>query len=289
MNPVFIMGFSRTGSTLLQQILNKYTEVEILPELHLLWPRRLHADFKTIVRHQIGNRITEKNIDHLIDLMFSKKLKGVFWKHIDKHNIERQLLKQKIMDSERSIKNIFDVLMEIKLLASHKKTAGAKFPVHYSYIDHLLKWYPNCKIIHTVRDPRAIFVSQYYKHLRTAGRITRFFTGIIQFIHVNVSLHGITKFHDKMKDLQNYYIIRYEDLVTDPEKTLNDLAHFLNIQFKEDIADPELFQNTSLEERRIGKGFYKTSIHAWKAKLPKSINSLLLRLNNKFMHLFDYI
>jgi hypothetical protein len=289
MNPVFIMGFSRTGSTLLQQILNKYSEVVILPELHLLWPRRLHADFTTTVRRQVGNRITEKNIDHLIDLMFSKTLRGVFWKHIDKHNIDRQLLKQKIMDSERSIKNIFDVLLEIKLLAPQKKIAGAKFPVHYSYINRLLKWYPNCKIIHTVRDPRAIFASQYYKHLRRAGRITKFFTGIIQFIHVNVSLRGIRKFHDKMKGLQNYYIIRYEDLVTDPEKTLNDLAHFLNIQFKENMANPEVFQNTSLEERKIGKGIYNTSIHAWKEKLPKSINSLLLRINKKFMHSFGYI
>lgn len=289
MDTVFILGFSRTGSTLLRQILDKYTEVSIIPELNLLWPRRIRTDFVTTVRRRLGNRITEKNVDQLIELMFSKKFIGPFWNQIDKYNIDKQLLKQKIMNSDRSIKSIFDALLDIIRLMSQKKIAGAKFPVHYSYIDTLLMWYPNCKIIHTVRDPRAIFASQYYKHLRKAGRIGKCSVGIIQFIHVNISLRGAKKMHDKMKDRKNYYVIRYEDLVKEPGKTLNDLCQFLNIKFRKEIANPEVFRNASFNERIKEKGIYKTSIQAWKEKLPKRISSLLLRLNKNFMKSFGYI
>ncbi len=40
---------------------------------------------------------------------------------------------------------------------------GEKTPTHYKYVPTLLEWYPEAKIIHTFRDPRAILVSQLKK------------------------------------------------------------------------------------------------------------------------------
>jgi hypothetical protein len=87
-NPLFIMGFSRTGSTLLQQILNKYSEIGIIPEMHFLWPRLLHRDFATMMKRHVGKKINERNIDQLIEMIFSKRLQGVFWKDIDKYKMD---------------------------------------------------------------------------------------------------------------------------------------------------------------------------------------------------------
>ena len=53
-SPIFIVGFSRTGSTLLQNLLNTYTEVCIAPELHIHWPTRLHNDFAINIQTASG-------------------------------------------------------------------------------------------------------------------------------------------------------------------------------------------------------------------------------------------
>ena len=77
MRYVFILGFSRTGSTMLQGILNKYTEIGIIPEMHLYWPKILHKDFATIYKKRFGEKIIDRKINELIELMYSKKIKGL--------------------------------------------------------------------------------------------------------------------------------------------------------------------------------------------------------------------
>jgi hypothetical protein len=130
MEHVFIIGFSRTGSTLLEQILNNYTEICILPEMHIYWPRWLHEDFARTVKKEIG-KITDDKLDHLIELMYSKKLKGIFWKNIEKYEIDITRLKEYLVSSDKSIKGILDALMKSFGETYNKKVMGAKFPVHF--------------------------------------------------------------------------------------------------------------------------------------------------------------
>jgi hypothetical protein len=97
------MGFSRTGSTLLQRVLNSHGDVYLLPELHFLWPKSIHGDFVTLVRHRFGERITEENVDQLINLMFSKEFRRGIWRRFEKLNLDRKILREKLLDSDRSI------------------------------------------------------------------------------------------------------------------------------------------------------------------------------------------
>ena len=282
------MGFSRTGSTLLQRVLNSHSDVYLLPELHFLWPKSIHKDFVTVVRSRFGERISEENVDQLIDLMYSKEIRRGVWRCFEKYNLDRKIMREKLIASDRSIRGIFKALMETICLTHKRKIIGSKFPVHYSYIDTLLAWYPKCRIIHTVRDPRAIFNSQYYKHLRKANGRGKYSIGITQFIHVNRSIRGVRKMHDRLKSSDNYHVVRYEDIVINPEKTIKNICRFLNLEFEELMLKPEMTVNTSLNVRKKEKGIKKTSIYAWKNKMPRGLSRLLLKMNRAFMNSFGY-
>ena len=283
------MGFSRTGSTLLQRVLNNHSDVYLLPELHFLWPKSIHGDFVSVIRNRFGERISEENVDQLIDLMYSKEIRRGIWRSFEKYNLDRKILRERLIDSDRSLRGIFDALMLTTRLTYKRKITGAKFPVHYSYIDTLLAWYPRCRIIHTVRDPRAIFTSQYYKHIRKADGKGKFSIGITQFIHVNRSIHGVRKMHDRLKACENYYVVRYEDMVTNPAKTIKGLCRYLNIEFQEKMLKPEMMVNTSFRVRKKEKGIKSTSVDAWRNKLPRSVSCLLLQLNRGFIDSFGYV
>ena len=289
MDLLFIIGFSRTGSTLLQRVLNNHSDVYLLPELHFLWPKSIHGDFVSLVRQRIGERISEENVDQLIDLMYSREMRRGVWRRFETQNLDRKILRRKLLNSDRSIRGIFDALMQTTRLVYKRKITGAKFPVHYSYVDTLLSWYPQCKIIHTVRDPRAIFTSQYYKHLRIANGKGKYSIGMTQFIHVNKSIRGVRKMHDRLKVIDNYYVVRYEDMVTTPEKTLKHMCRYLDIGFQTQMLETEMVVNTSLSERKKVKGIKRTSIDGWKQKLPRSLSILLFQLNKVFMESFGYV
>jgi len=83
MNPVFIIGCQRTGTTMLAIILNLYSEIDIMPEMHILAPFWLHKDFVHKINKTVGDLQKDENIPRLVNLMHSKQLFGIFWKSFD--------------------------------------------------------------------------------------------------------------------------------------------------------------------------------------------------------------
>jgi hypothetical protein len=289
MRPVFIVGFSRTGSTLLQHVLNSHPDVGILPEMHIYWPKRLHTDFVSTVKKHIGDLSDDDKVEQLIKLMYSKQLIGTFWQVIDRFDIDKVELKKRINNSDRTIKSIVDSLLRTLAESYNKKIIGVKFPVHFSYINKLFEWYSDCKIIHTVRDPRAIFASQYYKHKDKKNLfIKNIFIGIVQFIHVTLSLKGIGKLHKNLSQYDGYRLYHYEQGVDQPEKSLKALCDFLEIEFSERMLNPKKFYNSSFGEKLPTINIYKSSKEAWQDKLPSTICWLIKILNRRTMKGFGY-
>jgi hypothetical protein len=277
MEYVFIMGGSRTGSTLTEQLLNNYTDVGIIPEMQLYWPRVIRKDFASILKEELGI-LTPDNIDQLIDLMYSQKFFGTFWETIEKYDIDRSKLREKIVNSDMSIKSILNAFISILTERYDKKIGGAKFPVHFAYIDKLLKWYPDCKIIHTIRDPRAIYLSQYTRHkTKKKNRIGFFVVAVQQLAHVASSFNGAVRMHEKLKDSCNYYLHKYEQAVMEPEKYWPLLCKFIGVKFNEKMLNPSVYHNTSYREQKVVTGIISTSVEKWKHELPSNI-VLLIKL-----------
>jgi hypothetical protein len=286
---VFILGFSRTGSTMLQHILNKYTDIGIIPEMHIYWPKMLHKDFSSIFKERYGKTIKTDEIDDLINLMYSKTIQGLFWMNINQYNIDVKELKNNILESERTIKCIIDALI-VNLKKNYgKKIMGAKFPVHFSFANVLIGWYPECKLIHTIRDPRAIFVSQYHKYKSDSNSLKNILIGLIQFIHVNLSIKKVYIFHKRYKNNKNYHIFKYEDVLSDPNLSFKSLCEFLEIPFNIDMLKPEIFNNSSLSRRGESVGIQKSSMKLWEKRIPKSLSTILKILNTAYMKEFGYL
>jgi hypothetical protein len=273
---------------MLQQILNKYTEIGILPELHLYWPKILHKDLATIYKKRFGRRISDNDINELIRLMYSKKLKGIFWKNIHKFNIDIEELKLLIEKSDRTLKGILDSLFMTLKSGFHKEIMGAKFPVHFSFANVLLEWYPQCKLIHTIRDPRAIFVSQYYKYKTDNGVFRNILVSVPQFLHVNYSLRKVYDFHKLYKYNKNYFIYKYEDVVVNPEKQFKTLCGFLGIKFRDEMINPQIYYNTSFTKKEESIGIHKYSMKSWENMLSPTVAKTIKLLNWRYMKEFGY-
>ena len=84
-----------------------------------------------------------------------------------------------------------------------------KFPVYVNYVPQLLQWYPQCKIIHITRDPRATAMSRTNDPGGTQIRIRKYpnlayFIKKIMVMFVVIQYIWTSKLHCKYKDLNNY-------------------------------------------------------------------------------------
>ena len=97
-----------------------------------------------------------------------------FWSRFAS-TVERTEFERLLRDSDRSRRALFDAAM--RAFAQGRPVAGDKTPEHIDAVPTLLSWFPEARVVHTFRDPRAIYVSLRRKEraesLSEVGRIAR--------------------------------------------------------------------------------------------------------------------
>ncbi|MEJ2414722.1 MAG: sulfotransferase [Sulfurimonas sp.] len=276
--PVFVTGVSRTGSKIYMNILNEYSNIAIAKEIHFINPRYLHNDFVRTVKKEIGKLETEKDIDKLIKLMYSGSFFGTFWKD-QVPDLDQASLKKEILASDKEFKTILRILLEEFAKKHNKDIPGAKYPVHLLSIPRLRNWYSDAKIIHTVRDPRAIYASQSNKWQFEGYRknaLTKALFNFLTFSHVCASYWYSFLLHIRISSKGNYYLIKFEDLVQSPEVELKKLCNFLGITYKEGMLNPPLSESSHTTKKM--KGFNKDVVYKWKEKINPITSAILYTL-----------
>ena len=290
--PVFIVGVNRTGSTLVKNMLDLNSELAMIPEEIHLW--NPYPWVKVVLSY--CNHIDFSDDDVVIafvDKLFSKKFYGSFWQNINQFGIDKNkvLSDLKEIDKEKlDCKVIINLIFKNFLQKENKKRFGIKYPIHISKISLLNEWYPDCKIIHLTRDPRAVYSSksndEFTKNIRKKyGRFEKIVL-LITLIRVVFEYNWSRRIHLKHRHDENYVLLRYEDLVLEPEKKIKEICEFLEISFEENMLFP--CGKPSSHSGEIIKGFDKSRIDIWNEKIQKWEKNLINLFANKSLKEFKY-
>lgn len=277
--PVFIIGLHRAGSTLLRNLLNANPELAIIPEeMHVLWPweKDLYDYYRDECKRNDG---IEGRIKNIVDSVYSEKIKGGFCREWGKLNIDKDKIIQDIRKTEFSLKSIVEVFLRAYAQSEKKKRAGAKYIVHFSKAEKLFKWFPDCKIIHITRDPRAICSSKVYDE--ATCRRKKQYPYLKLFFHYGTIFYFIHEFnrssqvYNIFRERDNYYLIRFEDLVSAPKKNLSKLCEFLELKFSEKMMHQK--GKPSSYNRKMYCGFDVSRLFNWQKNMSKiDINIITL-------------
>ena len=184
-----------------------------------------------------------------------------------------------------------------------KKRWGEKTPWHTYYHDLIYEIFPNAQFIHIVRDPRAVCTSR----MSWPGTIESFAK---EWQEQNEKL---VNFGKRLPRAQ-YQRVRYEDLVSEPRKTMRGLISFLGEEWSDQmlchekivsqrfvVGDKGEEINPILRTNHDGKavvegGFMNSperaidtkSIDLWKTKLRKIYIWKIQKIAQKGMDIFGY-
>ena len=273
-SPVFIIGGSRTGSEMLKTMLSASPEVDFVDELFLYCPRWLHKDLSTYIREYVGRLDAKDALDKLLDFLYSGVPYGWFWSVVESE-LDRASLRVELRRGPLNHRSLLRSIMSVHAQVRGKSGIGAKFPVHYSYTDKLLEWFPKCRLIHTTRNPKGVYASQAAKY--TTGEqnlFSRSYSRFQQFAHINIQTAWTARLHETMRVLPNYRLIRYEDVVSKPEETTRRLCEFLEIPFMQQMLEPNQY-GSSFRKTRTRRGIETSSVNRWHNKISR-ISALTL-------------
>ena len=225
LRPFFIVGSGRSGTTLLRRILYAHPELHIPPENHVM-----RNTIPLFYEHR------KQRWEVLVYLALS----GLDL-HPQFETFEMNLLPlaRKLVKTphhQRSLAFIFDQFYRYHahLKGRSCQRWGDKTPLNVFYLERILSVFPDAQVIHMVRDgadviPSYLKMGRYEQIEEAAKRWKRSIEAGRRFIEQHPS-HCVE--------------VRYESLVTQPEKSVRRISDFLQITYHESMIHSEAYFNS---------------------------------------------
>lgn len=272
-NPVFVLSIGKSGTTLLVSLFDGHSEVVVIPE---------ETDYLDSVVTPLpiisGNPF--QNIDKKINCVLDLLTSNTHLSLLNGQNREKSFAQGNI-DYTKFDYNRFRKEIRSFLSANSLSVENTYKAIPYAYAD-VLGWeegnpykcwlektpyqkynienkvevletaFPNAKFIHLFRDPRDNFIS-FSKKNSKKWKVGRF--AYEYYISVEILKKNIHK--------SNHTVLKYEDLVEFPRKSLEKLCDFIKIDFEPTLLKPTKFGNNwygnSVENVKY-RGLSKNSI-----------------------------
>lgn len=243
-NPVFILGCTKSGTTLMRNLLSGHEAFFAIPfESHFFQNIRYWVDYDFRRTRPEKLDIAPMKAELCKWVEFSNQVDNPLADGFVKCRIKVNLIRNRLQKSQ--IDSIHDLYV-CYLNAIYEGVTGSPCAERIRFIEKSVEnaefagdmqaMFPGAKFVHSLRNPYANLVAmRKYISLNRYGKNSR-----IPFYRraLKAMKNSYYFLYRNMRLIKNYQVIRYEDLLADPEKTMAGLADFLGIPFSEKLLTP---------------------------------------------------
>jgi len=308
-NFLFICGAPRSGTTLLTNLLDGHPELAVYPrgETHILQYWNYHRANNSL------NRFFTRDFLNTEDILFLTEENAIA-QHNDyirnRYGVDK-VYAQHIIDRNQFIKNYLDSIkangISIKSIYNAVLTASYEenlSPGSNSYfvekrpLDNelsairLSEEFPDAKFIHILRDPRTRYLSAKMRRVDkcwgyplVAPNLNGkdFATGHSEITMTSMILAKLNSII--LKD--RYLLIKYEDLISNPQNELHKITNFLRIDYQDKLLK-QTFLNQDVSPASSITNSPQEGIKNTNEQRLNSYYKHTSRLEQKILNLFTW-
>ncbi len=225
----YIFGVGRSGTTLFRSILNAHSNIVVPLESYFI----LHLQGK----YQHITSWTEPVIKSFIDDLYTDRPFRLVWR-VPRVEIEEAFASFPDLSTFYEACNVVRIAFQNSYKTKDIKWIGDKKPMYRHFTLRMMRLFPDSKIIHIVRDPRGVGLG----HLKTFNFKDAMAIGYMW-------AQGNRRIL-KLKELypNQYFFIKYEDLVLDTEGTMRKVCAFLEVPFEEEMLNYQSKVNARFDD-----------------------------------------
>ena len=283
---IFVVGSSRSGTTMIGRILGNHSDIFTFKELHF---------FGTIWTNNSNQDLNRQEQIDLLSRLLCVQGNGLFnQQNISVFNEEAiSLLVHKNICNPLSIYELF-----LSTLANENKSiiSCEQTPKNMYYLDEILTFFPQAKVINMVRDQRDVLLSQKNKWKRRflgASKIP-----LSEAIRSYVNYHPILTskvWNSSLEHTAKYCknervkIVKFEEFLARPESVIKDICNFLAIDFYPEMLNVPVVGSSTEQDNKDSFLIDSSKIEKWKRGGLNSAEIYLSQLtSHKMMSKFSY-
>ena len=264
---IFINGMMKTGTTMLLNLLDGHSEINVFPDetvfevLYLSSDKNLYNNFLKNNNCRLFRKVFELPKHHRQAESFDKLFTDEFIDiNIDRVTFKKRFNKlSKINESHIFIKNFFDVFFS-SLIGDQKKNYKKRYICYkspsfsnpkskdflFKQVDDILKINKNSKIIIPLRNPENLIKSLILHEIRVHSKKFNFIKRIFFIIKSSFEIETTLKDYSKLPN--NTYFFKYEDLIENNMVELEKILNFLNIDYDKALEYTSIFKKKVYSE-----------------------------------------
>jgi protein-tyrosine sulfotransferase len=240
-SPVFICGIHKSGTTLLRNLLDGHPALEVLPiESHFLQKMGFGIDyyFRRQTKRTVSIAEFKESTAMLIEqynrtnntLKSDAQLKGqfdvaAFETYLDSHLNEQASLAETFLAYRNGILISLGIKPDEQKRVVEKSVENGELATAYKRI------FPQAKFLHIIRNPYSNLTS--LRKFKSKGGYP-LLPPLVDVIKKNL-------FHAEKNQFllgEDYWVIRYEDILNEPISSMNEIANFLQISYTDGMLKP---------------------------------------------------
>lgn len=289
--PIFLLGSHKSGSSLLRSLLDGHSSLAVLPsETHFFQYARYWIDYPLRKNRpaalsladrarELGRFLKEENACD--DPYGASRMAGSY----DPGRFEEVMRSY----DGKGLKELFYVYMEAVLHSLNGiegwegRRIVEKSVENAEYAFVLRSLFPGGKFIHIVRNPYSCLVStrKAWSH-----------GGYPYLRDIVESLHGsYVSLARNVLGISGYLVIRYEDLVSEPENTMRQVSEFVGMPFDPVLLRPTVLGKPWGGNSTSGKrfsGISKDALNSWKDSITDMEINFVNRRLGPALDMFGY-
>jgi tetratricopeptide (TPR) repeat protein len=249
--PVFLVGFPRSGTTLLDQIIDAHPDFQVIEEKPLL---RLVRD--------MAQALDGGYPDSLATMGESDRdaMRKAYWAALDAEGADRR-----------------------------NKIVVDKMPLNLIHVGLIARVFPEAKIILALRHPADGVLSCFMQNFQINGSMVNFHT-LQDAAHLYDRVMTLWEKSEKLLPI-SVHEIRYENLIGDLRREVEPLLHFLGAEWNEAQADPAAHARArgtirTPSYQQVTQPIYSSAADRWR-RYEKHVAPVLPLLEKHIRH-FGY-
>ncbi len=259
---IFVVGNSRSGTTMMGRILNNHALVHTFPELHFFEQLWAGKDKDKILEIDEAEQLAARLLNISASGYFAKK-------EPEKYTGEAKEIIGSIPAPAITSLKIFAAVIQHEAIKHGKQYPCDQTPQNVFYIREILEAYPNAYFINMVRDPRDVLLSQKRKWKR------RFLGGShatwYETIRAWTNYHPLTisklwnsaiRAREQVKD-RRVMSVQFESLLKDPDKAIEGICFFLQLSYSPQLKEvPQVGSSSGMDKKEV-KGINSDRSQSW--------------------------